>query len=135
MVERSFEAAKKAYAPYSKFKVGAALRLENTIIVDGSNQENAAFPSGLCAEQVVLNAASHRFPKVAGDTMVISAFANDTLVDDPATPCGNCRQVMAEYVSRYAKALRIILVGKSKILIIDDATNLLPLQFGKSNLH
>lgn len=134
LVAQSMEAAKKAYAPYSGYKVGAALRLENTIVVDGSNQENAAYPSGLCAERVTLNTASHRFPKVAGDTLAISAFSKSELVETPASPCGECRQVIAEYASRFEKPLRLILVGKEQVLIIEDAFNLLPLQFGKNNL-
>ncbi len=129
LVQRSIEAAKKAYAPYSKFKVGAALRLENTIIVEGSNQENLSFPEGLCAERVVIHAAAHRFGQVAGDTLAIAAMVNNQLYPTPVSPCGGCRQVMAEYIQRHQKPLRLILCGSEKVLIIENALYLLPLSF------
>lgn len=134
LVLRSYKATEKAYAPYSNFKVGAAFRLANTIVVDGSNQENAASPEGLCAERVALYAAAHRFPKVAGDTLAITASLNGKMTNEPVSPCGGCRQVIAEYVQRHNKTMRLILTGKNKIIVIEDAMFLLPLSFSSNNL-
>jgi cytidine deaminase len=129
------EAAKNAYAPYSGFRVGAATRLESGLIVCGANIENAAFPSGICAERSSLanSVSNHHTDKPVA--MAISAMTNDGITDYPVTPCGNCRQVIAEEESRTGNQIRIILSGKSKTLIIDGVSNLLPLQFKKDDLN
>ncbi|HUX55409.1 MAG TPA: cytidine deaminase [Bacteroidales bacterium] len=128
------EAALNAYAPYSKFRVGAAIRLESGLIVRGSNVENAAFPSGICAERSALanSVSNHHNDKPIA--MAIAAMTEDGLTDNPVPPCGNCRQVIAEEELRTGKQIRIILSGKNKILIIESISSLLPLQFNKQNL-
>jgi cytidine deaminase len=128
------ESALNAFAPYSKFRVGAAIRLESGLIVRGANVENAAFPSGICAER---SALSHSVPNYHNDkplAIAIAAMTEYGLTDDPVPPCGNCRQVIAEEESRIANQIRIILSGKTKTIIIESIKYLLPLQFNKKNL-
>jgi cytidine deaminase len=128
------ESAINAYAPYSNFRVGAAVRLESGIIIRGANVENAAFPSGICAERSALaNSVSNN----CNDNPVAIAIASMTkegFTEEPPSPCGNCRQVIAEEESRTGKQMRIILSGKSKTLVIEGIGNLLPLQFNKASL-
>ena len=123
------EAVKGSYSPYSNFQVGAALRLDNGLIIKGANQENAAYPAGLCAERTAMFAASANYPDVPFDTLAISASDHGVPCDDPATPCGNCRQVMAEYQQKYGKPLKIILAGEKSILKFQKVEDLLPLIF------
>lgn len=128
------ETALNAYAPYSGFKVGAAVRLVSSTIVRGTNVENAAYPSGICAERnAIANAVSNHIndKPVA---IAIAAMTNEGLTDEPVPPCGNCRQVIAEEEFRNGNSIRIVLSGKKKILVIDSISNLLPLQFNKKNL-
>lgn len=128
------ESALNAFAPYSKFRVGAAIRLESGIIVCGANVENAAFPSGICAER---SALSNSVPNHHNDkplAIAIAAMTEDGLTDEPVPPCGNCRQVIAEEESRTGNKIRIILSGKRKTMIIESISCLLPLQFNKKNL-
>lgn len=131
-------AAKKtalnAYAPYSQFKVGAAVRLESGKIVLGTNVENAAFPSGICAERTALSNASSNYPGDKPVTLVIAAVNENGLTADPVSPCGNCRQVIVEEEYRNGNNIRIILFGKNKIRIIEKGGDLLPLQFNMKNL-
>jgi len=94
------EAAKRAYAPYSGFRVGASVLLENGEFITGNNQENAAYPSGLCAERTALFYASSKFPKIAVRALAVSTISDETLPGEFAKPCGSCRQVMAEYEDR-----------------------------------
>ncbi len=124
-----------AYAPYSKFHVGAVAKLANGEIVAGSNQENASFPVGLCAERVVLGSLSSLYPKVPVESIAIS-YQSETLVSDhPIAPCGICRQSLQEYESRTQRAIRLILGGmEGKIYIIPSATMLLPFTFSSSDL-
>ena len=126
-------AARKArhgsYSPYSRFQVGAALRLEDGTVVTGANQENAAYPSGLCAERTAMFWAGANHPGVAFDTLAIIAADRGNLIDEPATPCGSCRQVMAEYQVQSGKPLKVILAGKSRILKFRKVDDLLPLVF------
>ena len=129
LAKEAFEALKGSYSPYSNFQVGAALRLADGTIVKGANQENAAYPSGLCAERVAMFAASANYPDVPFDTLAIVASDHHVLCDDPATPCGNCRQVMAEYQSKYGRPLKVILVGKSRIFKFSKVEDLLPFIF------
>lgn len=124
------EASDIAYAPYSQFYVGAAIQLENGVIIKGSNQENVAYPSGLCAERVGIFAASTQFPGIAAKTVAITAKSKIFDVDFPISPCGSCRQVLSEYERKQGKPIRIILCGeKGKILIIDKIEDLLPFSF------
>ncbi|MEN8117568.1 MAG: cytidine deaminase [Bacteroidota bacterium] len=123
------EACNSAYAPYSKFQVGAAVELENGVIVKGNNQENADFTDGLCAERVALFFAHATYPDVPVKSIAISARNVQGLLEEPAQPCGSCRQVFVETESRYKKPMRIILDGRKHIQVLEGADNLLPLAF------
>lgn len=123
------EAARSAYAPYSRFCVGAALVLENGEIVTGSNQENGAYPSGLCAERVALFYAGARYPGVAVRLLAIAAVKDGVLQDVPVSPCGACRQVMLESEHRGGKPMAILLIGANEMHLIGAARDLLPLPF------
>jgi len=128
-------AAEKAYAPYSHFYVGAALLLDNGEIVTGNNQENAAYPSGLCAERVALFFANAHYPSAIIKALAITAFYDDKkMVSEPITPCGSCRQVILESQLRQKEPITLILMGKEKIYVIEDASLLLPLNFNKDLL-
>jgi cytidine deaminase len=122
-------AAERAYAPYSKFKVGAAMRLDNGEIIDGNNQENAAYTNGLCAERVALFFANSRFPKAKVETIAVTAKNENGLVAEPVKPCGSCRQAILEAEVRFEKPIRIILDGKNSIHVFDGIENLLPFAF------
>jgi len=128
------ESALNAFAPYSKFRVGAAIRLESGIIVCGANVENAAFPSGICAERSALSNSVSNHHNDKPVAIAIAAMTEDGLTDEPVPPCGNCRQVIAEEESRTGNKIRIILSGKRKTMIIESISCLLPLQFNKKNL-
>jgi cytidine deaminase len=134
LVSAAREAAQNAYAPYSKFYVGAAVRLETGIIIKGANVENAAFPSGICAERSALSYSASNYPSVKPVAIAVAAFTEDGLTKEPVPPCGNCRQVIAEEEFRNKVNIRVILSGKSKIQIIDKGGDLLPLQFNMNNL-
>ncbi len=134
LIIKAKEAAKRAYCPYSHFFVGAALRLENGEIITGNNQENAAYPSGLCAERVALFYANALFPNVSVESLAVCAFTNDHFVEMPIPPCGACRQVILETENRFRKPIRIILAGEKTIQIIPSAKILLPLNFDESFL-
>ena len=131
VVNKAFEAMEKAYAPYSKFKVGAALLLEDGQIIQGNNQENIAYPSGLCAERVALFHAGAQFPGIAVDLICIVAKGDLMPISQLLSPCGACRQVMLESENRQNKPIRIILVNQDNItMCIDSVQNLLPFGFG-----
>ncbi len=135
LIEKASEAAIGAYAPYSSFHVGAAVLLENGEIITGNNQENAAYPSGLCAERVALFYANAHFPNLKVKAIAVTAFANHhNLVDEPVPPCGSCRQVILESQLRQNEPVTLILTGKNKIQVIEDASLLLPLHFDKEML-
>ncbi len=129
LVKNSISAAEKAYAPYSNFHVGAALKLSNGELITGSNQENAAYPSGLCAERVALNMAGHLYPGVSADVLVISAITQGALFAAPLSPCGACRQVISEFVKRTGQSFRMILVGADQIFMLENVMSLLPFHF------
>ncbi len=134
LVKAARESALNAYAPYSKFRVGAAVLLASGKIIRGANVENAAFPSGICAER---NAISNSISNHFNDNPVAISIAGMTengLTDNPVTPCGNCRQVLAEEEARTGNKIKIILSGKNKTIIIESIGCLLPLQFDKNNL-
>lgn len=126
--------AGKAYAPYSKFRVGAAIRLESGRIVKGANVENAAFPSGICAERSALANSISNYPEDKPVAIAIASMTSEGITINIPSPCGNCRQVIAEEESRIGGKIRIILSGKNKTVIIDSISDLLPLQFNKENL-
>jgi cytidine deaminase len=135
LLELAWKASKDAYAPYSKFYVGAALRLTNGEIITGNNQENAAYPSGLCAERVAVFSASSRFPGEAIESIAIVASTSVFNLTHPVTPCGACRQVLAEYESLSGKSIRTLLQGTNgNIWIIDGINNFLPLMFQGAQL-
>ncbi len=124
------KALKNAYAPYSNFQVGAALRLKSGIIVPGSNQENASYPLCLCAERAALAAAANLYPKDIPVSMAITVKSKEKKIKSPATPCGACRQVIAESEFRYKHPIRIILQGESgPIFLVPSIKDLLPLSF------
>jgi cytidine deaminase len=135
LLEEAGKAAKNAYAPYSNFNVGAALVLEDGTIITGNNQENAAYPSGLCAERVAVFAAGAQHPGKKIKTVAITAFSSELDVNSPIAPCGACRQVLAEYEKRYESPIEIVLKGETgKIFLIQSASSLLPLIFNRKSL-
>ena len=124
-----------AYAPYSNFNVGAVAKLANGKIVAGTNQENASYPVGLCAERVLLASASTLYPNVPVDTIAISYNNNNGESNHPISPCGMCRQSLVEYEERVKQPIRLILSGmEGKVYVIEKTTNLLPLSFGSVDL-
>jgi cytidine deaminase len=135
LLERASEASKNAYAPYSNFNVGAAVELEDGTIVTGNNQENAAYPSGLCAERVAIFSAAAQHSGKKMKAIAITAFSGKVKVTSPIAPCGACRQVIAEYEKRYQSPIRLILKGEEGgVITIDSASSLLPLIFDRSSL-
>lgn len=132
LVQKSVEARKTAYAPYSNFNVGAALMLENGTIITGSNQENAAYPSGICAERVAIWKAASDYPNVNVKKLVITASSNNKIVDSPVSPCGACRQTLFEYESKQNEPIEIYFMGETgKIFKTDSLKDLLPVAFSK----
>ena len=129
LAEAAIEATAGSYAPYSKFNVGAAVRLDNGIIVKGSNQENAAYPSGTCAERTAMFYASAAYPDNAMTSIAIAAGQDGVLCDIPVSPCGACRQVMAQYQLKGGQHMSILLVGGCRIWKFEKVDDLLPLIF------
>lgn len=130
VVDAARAATANSYAIYSHFNVGAAVRLANGIIVSGSNQENAAYPSGLCAERTTLFWANSQYPTQPVEVLAIAARNEQGELATPIPPCGACRQVILETEKRYSKAMRIILYGTKECYLIDDGVKaLLPLSF------
>ncbi len=134
LVNSAIKAARDAYAIYSHYHVGAAVRLANGEIVIGSNQENAAYPSGLCAERVAIFYAGARYPNVPILSIAIVAMHDEIIQKEPAVPCGACRQVMYEKESQGDAPMEVILYGSQKIQIIKQVADLLPLPFKKESL-
>jgi cytidine deaminase len=131
LVQKAYTIADKAYAPYSNFRVGAILLLENGMEVAGNNQENIAYPSGLCAERVALFYAGANFPETAIKTLVVVAKGDLIKKDDCVSPCGSCRQVIAESEHRQTTNIRIILVSESgRTFIFEKGKDLLVFAFG-----
>jgi cytidine deaminase len=130
LVEACMQAMEAAYAPYSKFYVGAALLLENGVIIKGNNQENAAYPSGLCAERVAFFAASAQYPGVRIMAAAVTASSAQYVQGDPVTPCGGCRQSMLEYELKQSSDIPLLMISPSgEILISSSIKQLLPLYF------
>lgn len=135
VLQHAVEASHQAYAPYSKYYVGAAVLLGNGLIVKGNNQENVAYPSGLCAERVALFYASANYPGEIIKTIAITAKADGFDVSKPVTPCGSCRQVMAETERRQNEKIRIIMMATNGICYVSESVeNLLPFMFQADEL-
>ena len=135
LLEIAHEAATHAYAPYSRFKVGAAVLLKNGHIVSGNNQENAVYPSGMCAERVALFYAAAQFPETPIAKIAITAIGHDEEINRPVPPCGSCRQVFLEYETKFGEPIEVIMAGeKGEVYIAKSATDLLPLSFNSDFL-
>jgi len=135
LIDEAIAATAASYAPYSKFCVGACLRLTDGTLVHGANQENAAFPSGLCAERSALFAAGAQYPDLPVDTLAIAARNEQGLTPQPISPCGACRQVMLETEERYGHDFRVLLYGTEAVYIVESAKALLPLCFTDSSMR
>lgn len=135
LLDKAKEITSNAYAPYSNFYVGAAAKLLNGEVVTGTNQENASFPVGICAERVLLSSASSLFPGMAIDKIAISYKSDHQKSEHPISPCGVCRQSLQEYESRMKHPMQLILGGMSgPVYVIDGASGLLPLAFSGEDL-
>ena len=134
LIDHAMKATDNAYAEYSHFYVGAALRLANGRIVIGANQENAAFPSGLCAERTAVFSAQANFPDQSIESLALVARNDNGLIDNPVTPCGACRQVLLGVEERYGRSMRVLMYGKSGVYIVGSVKDLLPLSFVDSSM-
>lgn len=135
LIDTAIEATGRSYAPYSRFSVGAAALLANGIVVTGTNQENAAYPSGLCAERTTLFYANSQYPDQAVLTLAIAARTEKDFIETPIPPCGACRQVILETEKRYKQPIRILLYGKKCIYEVQSIGDLLPLSFDSSAME
>lgn len=135
LLEMARKVTARAYAPYSRFRVGAVARLSNGEILTGTNQENASFPAGICAERTLLSAISSLYPDVPIDTIALSYRSDLVPSDHPISPCGICRQSLCEYEARFKKPIRLIMGGSAgKVYIIPNSGLLLPLRFSPEDL-
>lgn len=135
LMQKAIEAREKAYAPYSKFSVGCAVLLANGEIILGNNQENAAYPSGMCAERVAIWKAGSEFPNMKVKKMAITASSSETKVDKPVGPCGACRQTLSEYEINQKQGIEIIFMGEvGQIVKTTSLLSLLPFSFDSSYL-
>lgn len=135
LLNAAFQAIETAFAPYSKFQVGAAARLSNGQIIIGSNQESASYPVGICAERTLLNSIGSQFPNETIHSMAISYLPNGVDSDHPLSPCGMCRQSLLDYEIRYKSPIKLILAGKTgKVMLIPSASQILPFGFTGSIL-
>lgn len=124
-----------AYAPYSNFNVGAAVLFEDGQIITGNNQENAAYPSGLCAERVAIFYASSQYPTKKIIAIAVSVKSKNQIITTPVPPCGACRQALAEYEVKFESPIKLIMSGESgEVFISPSVSNLLPLLFSSKNL-
>ena len=128
------EQVQNSYCPYSGFHVGAAAKLANGLIMRGANQENAAYPSGLCAERTALFAAGAQYPEQAVTRLAIACYTDGHFTKEPGSPCGACRQVMVETEHRYGEKMEVLLYGEEGTLVFESAADLLPLIFVSENL-
>lgn len=135
LVQKAIDATNNSYARYSNFHVGAACLLENGEVVIGANQENAAFPSGLCAERTAIFAAQANHPDQPIITLAIAARNVNGLLKSPISPCGACRQVVLEIEDRYQRPVRILLYGIDGIYVFESIKDLLPFSFVDANMH
>ena len=129
LAAEAIKAMEGAYAPYSHFHVGAAVRMSNGQIVRGANQENAAFPSGLCAERTAMFAAGARYPDKDMLSIALAGGVMGRLGSQPATPCGACRQVMAQYQAKSGKPMSVIMISADKVWKFEKVDDILPLIF------
>ncbi len=129
LLGHAIDATKNAYAPYSNFKVGAAVKLSNGEIISASNQENAAYPSGLCAERVAIFYANARYPEASIQSLAVTASVNGNQCETPTYPCGACRQVLAESEQRGGDPIKIIIGGVKVTQIVKGTSSLLPFVF------
>jgi len=134
LIELAKQQTEKSYAPYSKFNVGAAVLFENGEAVGGNNQENAAYPSGLCAERVAMFYANAQHPDTKPIAIAIAAKNADGFLKTPISPCGACRQVLLETEMRYGKKIKILLYGTEEIYMINSVQDLLPFAFSQEQL-
>ena len=135
IIEVAKEQTKHSYCPYSHFHVGAAAKLSNGVVIRGCNQENAAYPSGLCAERSALFAAGAQYPDQAVKQLAIACFTGGHFTKEPGSPCGACRQVMTETEHRYGGKMEVLLYGDEETFVFDSAADLLPLIFVSESLH
>lgn len=129
LVDKAKAMTENSYAPYSKFHVGAALLLSNGKIVGGSNQENAAFPSGTCAERTTIFYAHSKYPDAKFEKLAIAASKDGKMTRQPVSPCGACRQAILEYETLSRQPVKILLYGEDGIYVVDRIADLLPLHF------
>ena len=135
LVNEARDVTSAAYAPYSNFNVGAIAKMANGEIVAGTNQENASYPVGICAERVLLSSAATLYPNIPIDTIAISYNNNNGESSHPISPCGMCRQSLVEYEERMKQSIRLLLSGmEGKVIIVQKANSLLPLSFGSDDL-
>ena len=132
LLQQAIEATERSYSPYSHFRVGAAVKLDNGIEITGSNQENAAYPSGLCAERTALFSAGAQYPEAPVRMLAIAARGTDgELTYEPTGPCGSCRQVIIESETRAKAPIRILLYGRRCVYVIEGIRKLMPLTFSE----
>ncbi len=129
LVELACDATRRSYSPYSKFCVGAALLLADGQVFTGSNQENASFPVGTCAERAAFFAAGAAAPDIAPAAIAIAAWTNGQFTDKPVSPCGMCRQALLEAETRFHQPMRVLLYGRSGVYVLRSVGDLLPLNF------
>lgn len=135
LMQQAIKAREDSYSPYSQFKVGAAILLENEEVVTGSNQENASYPAGLCAERTAIFYAGAKYPKTKIRKMALTARSENHLVEVPTPPCGSCRQAIAEYEVKQDQPIEIYFMGeKGKVVKADSISDLLPLIFDNTYL-
>lgn len=135
LIEKAKAMTAKSYSPYSHFQVGAAALLADGTIIKGSNQENAAYPSGLCAERTTLFAANANYPDVPVVALAIACFTQGHFTTNPGAPCGSCRQVMLETEHRFNTPMRVLLYGEKETYIFEKAADLLPFGFFAEDLQ
>ena len=135
VVRKALIATKNSYSPYSHFRVGAALRLADGMEIIGANQENAAYPVGLCAERTAIFAAQANYPEQPIVAIAITAANENGLVKNPVSPCGSCRQVMLEIEDRYKQPVKIMLYGTDGVYIINSIKDIMPLYFVDEAMH
>lgn len=130
LVSKAIESTNNSYAKFSHFHVGAAIQLDNGLVLPGCNQENAAFPAGICAERSAIFAAGAQYPDAAVEKLAIAAREpSGDLTAEPVSPCGTCRQVIIETETRFQKPIRILLYGRNRIYVMDGIKHLMPLSF------
>lgn len=134
LIEAAKKATKNAYVPYSGFSVGAAVLLENGSILSGNNQENAAYPSGLCAERTTLFFTNANYPDQRVEAIAVAAWHKEQFTKDVITPCGGCRQVLLETENRFGTPIKVLLYGNDCVYVLQSAKDLLPLSFGDEML-